>query len=306
MKFWRMAMSEGQGPLAEKMFGQAINLGVAAITYDPLIDTDLSQFPENEPKERWSQLAPSQRSSLRKVAYEMAPGDIIFLKNGPEIIDRGTVIGPYQFDSEFRIRDKRGRAWPHQVPVRWSTNFQPVRIQVGTSQLLTVQEITREDAAKIDAQVPAANNTTASAPLLTEDDYLRASPALLKHIIPKHNKLSNDFREWLDRQHKVKAIQEHRRVDVRFHINGKTALAELKICCYGTTTGSIREALGQIFEYNHYPSREVADTWLIILDSEPSDSDKLYISALRGQRSLPLTIGWQTQRSFAFHPKWPE
>ena len=141
--------------------------------------------------------------------------------------------------------------------------------------------------------------------LLVEAAYYRESPARLKCIIPRHNKLSNDFRKWLESEHKTKATQEQQCVDIRFRLKGVSMLAELKICFGVGTTRSIREALGQLLEYNHYPAREVADAWLIVLDEQPSEQDRVYIRTLRDKRSLPITIGWQTSEGFSFHPKWP-
>ena len=75
------------------MWPDCLRLGVAAITYDPLARTDLSLHPQFEPTELWKQLAPSQKVSLRRLAYEMQAGDVIYVKQGPKIIDRGLLRG---------------------------------------------------------------------------------------------------------------------------------------------------------------------------------------------------------------------
>jgi hypothetical protein len=144
--------------------------GVAALTYHPLEKTDLSKYARGEPKHLWKKLQSSQKASLRRVAYEMAEGDMIHAKQGPVIVGRGTV--------------------------------------------------------------------------------------------------------------------------------------ELKICDGVGAARSIRKALGQVLEYNHYPSREAADRWLIVLDEEPCESDKLYIRTLREKLSMPITIGWRSGGEFSFHPNW--
>ena len=52
MKFWRMSFRAGnQG---HEMWPECLRLSVAAITYLPLATTDISRFPEGEPKELWS------------------------------------------------------------------------------------------------------------------------------------------------------------------------------------------------------------------------------------------------------------
>jgi hypothetical protein len=90
-----------------------------------------------------------------------------------------------------------------------------------------------------------------------------------------------------------------------FNLKRETVLAELKVCFGVGTTKSIREALGQLLEYNHYPKRNPTDTWLLILDEEPSDEDRQFIEELRTTRSLPIRIGWQANKKFIFFPQWP-
>jgi hypothetical protein len=141
---------------------------------------------------------------------------------------------------------------------------------------------------------------------LLEDAYLRASPATLKKIIPRHNKLSNRLCEWLHDNHGIFPIQEQNHVDIHFRFEKQRVLAELKVC-YGKgidTRNSIREALGQLLEYNHYPTRPTYDLWLVVLDTKPSTKDRGFVENLRKRLSLPLSIGWKTQRGFSFQPNW--
>lgn len=80
MTVWRMSFRVGnQGHEMWPCF----RLGVAAITYPSLAETDLSKLPNGEPKELWAQLAPTQKYNLRQVAYEMKAGDVIYVKQGP-------------------------------------------------------------------------------------------------------------------------------------------------------------------------------------------------------------------------------
>lgn len=96
MTIWRMAFRCGsQG---YNMWDRCHTCNVAAVAYDPQQNTDLSRFPPMEPEELWSELYPSQKASLRRVAYEMKRGDIIYVKSGRKIVCRGKVTGAYQFD----------------------------------------------------------------------------------------------------------------------------------------------------------------------------------------------------------------
>src|ERR1700739_3742163 len=119
MKAWRMSLRVGnRGP---SMWDGCRKLGVAAITYSPLERTNLSAHSPFEPSSKWRELAPTQKASLGRVAYEMKGGDVIYVREGPKIIGRGVVKGKrgrraYQFDSRFQLVDPNGTPWAHQVP----------------------------------------------------------------------------------------------------------------------------------------------------------------------------------------------
>jgi hypothetical protein len=130
MTVWRMAMRCGSG--GYDMSQECIKRGVAAITYGPLEELDLSAFPEGEPQERWAELAPAQQASLRRVVYEMQNGDTIYVKRGRAIVGRGTVLGAYRFDHTLNLRDLNGTPWSHQVPVSWEADFVPVEVLLGS------------------------------------------------------------------------------------------------------------------------------------------------------------------------------
>jgi len=87
MTTWRMSFRAGsQG---HEMWPDCFRLGVAAITYYPLERTDLSKYREGEPQKLWAQLKPTQKASLRRVAYEMKARDVIYVKQGPKIVSKG-------------------------------------------------------------------------------------------------------------------------------------------------------------------------------------------------------------------------
>lgn len=308
-------MSFRVGNHGHEMWPECIRLGVAAITYYPLERTDLRRYPEFEPHRLWKQLAVSQKVSLRRLAYEMQGGDIIYVKQGPKIVGKGTIQGAsneraYKFDSRFQITDPQGVPWAHQVPVDWFGDFPQIDMLLGSEQY-TVKELSEKEVARIERAVePTVKQSGLQVPareaeLLSEEVYYRETPAMRKVIIPRHNGLSNEFSCWLARQFRINAVQEKEQIDIRFSWNDQSILVELKICLGVGTTKSIREALGQVLEYNHYPKRKPAENWLIVLDEEPSSSDKYFIEKLRTERLLPLFIGWRTRSGFSFHPSWP-
>lgn len=135
---------------------------------------------------------------------------------------------------------------------------------------------------------------------LVEDGYLREVGGALHYIEREHANLSNRLVTWLARQRCRAIRQEERQVDVGFERNGTSYLAEVKVCGSLSTRHAIREAMGQLLEYNHYGWRETADCWWIILDREPSQDDRGYIERLRKTYGLNLRLGWPHGETFSF------
>lgn len=313
MAVWRMAFRSGnQGP---SVWPQCLRLGVAAITYPPIADIDLLEYPEYEPHDKWRQLSGAQNKSLARVAYSMRTGDLIYVKEGTSIVGKGIVLArpgqrAYQFDRSARIVDLGGEVWRHQVPVKWASDFNPVRCLIGTSQQFVVQEIAPRDVARVELLChpsetadPAANSHLE---FLSDESYYRECPERLNVIVRAHNRLSNAFCRWLNRRHGAEASQERNQIDIEFKCRSKTVMAELKVCFGTGTRKAIREALGQVLEYNHYSDRTPRDLWLIVLDEQPNAVDLEYVQQLREQYRFPLFLGWQYRQGFQFSPDWPD
>ena len=157
MTAWRMAFRAGtNGP---EMWDDCRRLRVAAIQYGPVDDIDFSRYPTEEHltavvKDAWSELKSTPRANLRRFLWKMKEGDVIYVKQGPRIVGKGVIIGPYQFDKNGRIRDPNdGAHWQHQRPVDWAPEFPEVRIQLGAQQIATVKELTDKDIQTIDQEV---------------------------------------------------------------------------------------------------------------------------------------------------------
>src|SRR5438270_11050256 len=103
MTAWRMAFRAGKK--GDELWPHCYRLRVAAIQYDPVDDIDFSRYSEGEPKAAWSQLESAQKASLKRLVYEMQKDHVIYVKEGPTIVGKGVVAGPYQFDKKRRIQD---------------------------------------------------------------------------------------------------------------------------------------------------------------------------------------------------------
>jgi hypothetical protein len=117
-------------------------------------------------------------------------------------------------------------------------------------------------------------------------------------IVPRHKELCNKFISWLDSTGRVVLGREKNRVDVEFRDGKSFCRAELKTCYNMTTTLAIRDALGQLLEYNYYGWRTPADRWFIVLDSIPSGEDVKYVRNLSKKKRLPLFLCWKSENGF--------
>jgi hypothetical protein len=71
--------------------------------------------------------------------------------------------------------------------------------------------------------------------------------------------------------------------------------------CHGLSPRSaIREALGQIIEYNLYGDETHADEWWIVIDEQPGPDDERYVMLLRRKYALPLFLVCPAKNGAAF------
>ena len=146
MTSWRMSLRDGTGgPSAWK---ECRKRNLAVIAYFKM-DFDLSKYEEGEPENKWSRLWSTQHSSLARFAYEIKEGDVIYVKDGPQIVGRGTVQEEYYFDPHCPIKDSSGRSWPHLLGVTWDVGFLPTKVQIGRNQQMVVEPLTDEDMRKV-------------------------------------------------------------------------------------------------------------------------------------------------------------
>ncbi len=146
MTSWRMAFRAGKnGPT---LWPWCKRRGVAVIQYWPVDDVDLSRPSTAQSDAAWAQLAPSQRTSLRHF-LAMEVGDVIFVKEGPTIVGRGVVSGPYCFVKNNRVEDLGGAVWQHQRQVVWEPLCPTVEVQIGRPASATVGPLDGSDIRRV-------------------------------------------------------------------------------------------------------------------------------------------------------------
>lgn len=103
----------------------------------------------------------------------------------------------------------------------------------------------------------------------------------------QHNELSNAMVEYLKSNGYKNVKTEDNYVDIKcVDASGKLIFFELKTA--QTVKAAIREALGQLLEYNHYPNTKRADKLVIVTKHEPEKEDVQYLMGLRMVYNLPI------------------
>lgn len=116
-------------------------------------------------------------------------------------------------------------------------------------------------------------------------------------IDPLHKKIQNAVVEILKKQYSRLQLETNPEdaTDQRIDIKGFSK-KEHEWHFFEVKTVSakrcIREALGQILEYAHYPNVNLANKLFIIGPEPPDDKDKTYMKLLRERYNLPIWFRW--------------
>ena len=314
MNIWRMKLRAGN--YGDDMWPLCHKRGVASMTHPPIFNTDLTNLAKHDVDPGVKTAA---RSSIFRFAWEIMGGDVILVGDSVSktMIARGYVASPagaraYHYNARNPMTEPNnaGVPWRHEVPVAWDEHFVPFRYRDAGPRITVMhfdpawaQNMHKQKATKALAAGEGDGNEKDP---LNEGAYSRETQASLRNVLRLHAALSNRFKDWLKASIGVRTKQERNWVDLTFKHHGVTHLAELKICYGDNTRAAIREALGQLLEYNHYPPRLEAQLWWLVLDHEPSATDVEYLGLLRGKYHFPLTLAWPKGKNFKALPKFPE
>ncbi|WP_158790785.1 hypothetical protein [Granulicella sp. L60] len=331
MNYWRMRMRKGNG--GEDMFRQCVSKEIAAIHYTPVESVDLAQFSEDDVPEAWAELESAQSGSLRKFAWRIRGGDMIYVAESypSRIVAVGRVrgsdrISAYRYWADTPIMDEDGHPWRHTVSVEWEQLFNPIAypkpwatqatvLDLPHSEVMKIKSLLRHERKALQSTSNVSTNENDGAPrtevdeeiqrrLIESTGYSRYSKEAIRVIDRKHAKLCNQFTEWLEMTQRIVCQVERRHIDVTFRLKQKTILVEFKIAYRLDPKPAIREALGQILEYNFYPDRKLFDHWILVLDCAPTHNDRVFLERLR-DLNLPLSYGWLEEGSFRFSGDCP-
>ncbi|WMJ89447.1 hypothetical protein [Anaerocolumna sp. MB42-C2] len=103
----------------------------------------------------------------------------------------------------------------------------------------------------------------------------------------QHNEVSNALKDYLIQIGFTKVETDKDFVDIRaIDLQGRQIFFEIKTAT--TVKLAIRQALGQLLEYNHYPTKKRADKLIIVTKSEPNNEDIQYLTGLRQVYNIPV------------------
>lgn len=105
----------------------------------------------------------------------------------------------------------------------------------------------------------------------------------------QHKELSNSIVDYLKKNGYQNVKAENDYVDISCQDSSGTRIFfELKTA--KTVKAAIREAIGQLLEYNHYPNHNKADKLIIVTAHEPEQEDMQYLMGLRTIYHIPKNI----------------
>lgn len=313
MAYWRMKLRAGShGP---DMWPDCKKHSVAAVTYGGVRNVDLANYSRERLPPGWKRIrGGAAKGSLSYFAWGIRGGDWIYVADALSkmIVGMGDAQAPigqlaYRFDAGSPVAEPNGERWCHLIDVDWDPAFVPFSYEHPRAAQNTVLALNQGEIERFERATQEREHRQRG---LTEEDvedtlllgtaYPRYTPAAQRWIRREHVALSNHFKVWLENAHGARAAQEREQIDATFELGGKRFLAEFKVVYSGNTRRAIREALGQILEYNHYPPRVSRDRWLLILDTAPCSEDIAFVRRLREMLGLPLTLGWETDSGFVF------
>lgn len=200
--------------------------------------------------------------------------------------------------------EAQGNVFKETKPNRWRYFYPADRYYLDTLQDFILNEkpiIDKYLSSHVESGIPLADKEL-------DDKYVKALPGYKGYIetIQKakktgavkvkasdyimtfqHNELSNAMVNYLKKNgyQNVKAEDDY--VDISCNdSSGKKIFFELKTA--KTVKAAIREAMGQLLEYNHYPNNNKADKLIIVTAHEPEKEDMQYLLGLRTIYHIPV------------------
>lgn len=128
---------------------------------------------------------------------------------------------------------------------------------------------------------------------LNTDNRTRHNVESITEIEAKHQKMQEGIIKILKAEGYENVIAEEEHVDLRATLDGVVHFFEIKT--NDTAKSCIREALGQILEYNHFPNSIRAEEMHIIGPVAPCEDEVLYVKFLNNTYNLNIDYWWYSE-----------
>lgn len=194
-------------------------------------------------------------------------------KEGESCYDLKPVPGFDDLVEQVVVEWKNPRAW-HQ----WYVHYMDV-----VAQRSTVMPNTNNDVSKF------------SQFHINTDTRTRHVTESVLDVEAHHQKMQVGIMSCLEREGYIDIIAEEDHVDIRAIKKGVPHFFEVKT--YDTAKACIREALGQILEYNHYPKNRRAAVMYIVGPRKTTCEDEDYLLYLRTYYKIRVYYRWYKESS---------
>lgn len=130
---------------------------------------------------------------------------------------------------------------------------------------------------------------------LNTDTRIRHVEESTKEVDAHHQKMQLGIMSSLRAEGYTGIVAEEDHVDIRATKQASLHFFEVKT--YDTAKACIREALGQLLEYNHYPKNKRADEMFIVGPNKTTQEDNDYLNYLRENYNIRVYYRWYDEKS---------
>lgn len=221
---------------------------------------------------------------------------ILCCQNNPEKL-------PYIIDIKNMIEDT-GKKFEEFSPNKWQWYY-----PADMNYIESLEDFIKHEKPMIDKYLlerPESDMPLANTEI--DDKYVKTLPGYLDHVADiliqkktgdidavkaeyrmtlKHNSLSNEMVKYLKSKGYTDVVTDKEFVDIQaVDPQGNKIYFELKTA--DTVKLAIRQALGQLLEYNHYPNKNNADKLIIVTTLEITQQDMQYLIGMRSRYNIPV------------------
>ena len=141
------------------------------------------------------------------------------------------------------------------------------------------------------------NNDEGTIKVLNTNSFIKTTEKGEVLVDPLHKKIQNAVAELIKDQYVLPYVEtsltnaDGQRVDIKgiFKETGEWHYFEIKT---DSAKKCIREGLGQILEYTHYPNVNRAEKMFIVGPQKPDEKDMAYMKYIRNTYGIPIWFRW--------------